>query len=241
MNKKKKELPLIVLKQLERFTSLQGKQFEIIDPENFLLKVVEIDDEPIFYFNIESYELNNSSYHFLMSRKPRSETFQGQYRTRIPIAKLEEQFAEWLKLLNQYESTHSFYDDPIVKAFSDEYFDDFEIIDEDADFAPLTTKQILILDEHLEYIEENIDKYKSEENEKTIERVKQDITSLRKSLTSKSKSFVFRSLCNIWGKLTKLGTQFITDFTSETKREIVKRSVKGLITLAINEGSKMLT
>ena len=238
MNKKKKETPLILLKSLEKFVNLKGKQFEVIDSESFLLKVIEKDDEPVFYFNIEKYERQNG---FLVSRKPNSETNQGEFRTWIPTVQLESDFEKWLNLMTQYETTHSFYDDPIVKAFSDEYFADFEIIDDDADFVPFTTKQILILDRYLEYIEENIDNYKSEENEKVIESVKQDISSLRKNLTAKSKSFIVRSLSNIWGKLTKLGTRFIADFTSETKREIVKRSVKGLIDFAIETGSNILT
>jgi len=241
MNRKKKELPLIIWKSLEKFVTLKGKQFEVIDTENFLLKVVEKDDEPTFYFNIEEYRLTNGSPQFLMSRKPKSDTSQVEYRTWVPVSQLETQFETWLNLMTQYETTHSFYDDPIVKAFSDEYFTDFEMVDEDADFAPFTTKQISILDKHLEYIEENIDSYKSEENEKVIEDVKHDISSLRKNLTSKSKIFVIRSLSNIWGKLTKLGAKFMTDFASETNRELLKRSVKGVIDFAIETGSNFLT
>jgi len=234
MNKKKKELPLIMLKSLEKFVTLNGKQFEVIDSEMFLLKVIEKADDPVFYFNIEKYDLRSG---FLVSRKPHNETKQSEYRTWINTDQLEGQFEEWLNLITQYEKTHSFYDDPIVKAFSDEYYTDFEIIEDiDADFVPFTTKQILILDKYLEYIEENISNYKTDENEKDIESIKQDISSLRKSLTSKSKTFVVRSLSNIWGKITKLGTKFLNDFTSEANRELVKRSVKGVFDIVIKAG-----
>ena len=95
-----------------------------------------------------------------MNRKPKSEDNQQEYRTWKPITDLEKEFSIWLNLLNQYKSINSFYDDSIVKAFSDEYFTYFEIIDEDAETAPFSTQQILALDEHLAYIEDNIDKYK---------------------------------------------------------------------------------
>ena len=240
MNKQKKKLPIVILKSLEKFVTLKGEKFEIIEPDNLLLKVVEKDDDTVFYFNIEQFKLVNGGYQFYMSRKPQNENNQGEYKSWIPIAHLEKQFETWLKLIEQYETINSFYDDPIAKAFSDEYFTDFEIIDEDADIAPFKIKQILILDKYLEYIEQSIDNYKTEENEKSIENIKQDIYSLRKNLTSKSKVYIIRGLSNIWGKLTKLGTKFITDFTSEAKREVVERSVKGLIDLVIETGGNLL-
>ncbi|MCL2328618.1 MAG: hypothetical protein FWC39_08930 [Bacteroidetes bacterium] len=227
MDKKKKDVPLIILKSLEKFVALNGKQFEVIDSENFLLKIIEKDDEPTFYFNIEKYEPKNG---VVISTKPKSETQQGEHRALISVTQLETQIDTWLNLVAQYKATHSFYDDPIVKAFSDEYFADFEIIEEDV--TPLTTKQILFLDEYLEYLDNNIDTHKTEENGQAIESIKQDISSLRKNLTTKSKSVIARGFANIWGKLTKLGTEFIINFTSEAKRELVKQSVKGVKKLA---------
>ena len=54
MNKKKKELPLTIWKALEKYVNLKGKEIEIVDSGTFLLKVIENDNEPVFYFNPDS-------------------------------------------------------------------------------------------------------------------------------------------------------------------------------------------
>lgn len=50
----KKKIPLIVLEKLEKYVTLKGKQFEIIEPIDFLLRVVDIDIE--YKKQIEFYE-----------------------------------------------------------------------------------------------------------------------------------------------------------------------------------------
>ena len=77
-------------------------------------------------------------------------------------------------------------------------------------------------------------------NEKSIDDIKQDIVSLRKILTTKTKFFVVTRVSNILAKITKLGITFMKDFASEAKREIIKRSVKGLIDFAIEKGNELL-
>lgn len=51
----KKKIPLIVLETLEKYVKLRGGQFDILPPEDFLLKVVDNDSESDFYFNVEEF------------------------------------------------------------------------------------------------------------------------------------------------------------------------------------------
>lgn len=240
MNNKKK-LPLRILKSLEPFVNLIGEKFKVLEPKGNLLLVSDIDSESDFYFKIEQYQKKqNGSFQFLMDRKPNSEDDPEKYRTWIEIKHLETEFKRWLNLLEEYETTESFFDDPILDSFKEEYYAEFEIINEDADRKPLNTKQILLLDSHLEYIEEKIDNYKNEKNEEIVSEIKNNVIELRENLTTKSKKWVVNRLATIWAKLSKQGTKFIKEFVNQTKTEGIKQGAKALIEFIKENGTELL-
>ena len=240
--RKKKDLPLIILKSLQPFVNLRGEKFETLDPKKNLLKVVDQDPDSSFHFIIEEYKKSNSGkFQFLMSRSPTSQNDNGIYRTWVDIPDLEPQFQAWIKLLDEYENIESFFDDPIINSFKEEYYAEFEIIDEDdADIKPLNTKQILLLDSYLEDIDKRLDKFITEKNAENIEEIREDISQLKDNLTSKSKKWVVKGLSKIWAKIAKQGTKFIKEILTESKKEMIKQSIKGLIELVKENGSDLL-
>jgi ribonucleotide reductase beta subunit family protein with ferritin-like domain len=238
--RRKKDLPLTILKSLEEFVTLKGEKFEVVNPDNHLLKIIDIDNDSDFSFIIEKYQKQNNVFQLLMSRSPRSEHDNGVYQIWIKIEQLKPQFQSWVNLLDQFQSVNSFFDDPILDSFKEEYYAEFEIVDEDAERKPLNTKQILLLDSHLEYIEEKIDNYKNEKNEEIVSEIKKEVVELRENLTSKSKKWVVNRLANIWAKLSKQGTKFIKDFVNQTKAEGIKQGAKALIEFIKDNGTELL-
>jgi hypothetical protein len=224
----KKNIPLVVLETLEKFVQLKGEQFDVIHPEKFLVKIVDKDNDSDFYFHIESYKVENGL-KLQIDWKPVNKESIGNKKMWIEGKELDAYFSNWIKLLKAYETVNSFFDDPIIKSFTEEYYAEFEIIDEDAESRPLTSKQILLLDDHLEYIENNIEKYQTEQNEAEIQEIKNSIQELRGKLTSKSKAWVIKNLANIWAKVTKQGTRLLKDFLSEAKKQVIREGVKYLI------------
>jgi hypothetical protein len=224
----KKNIPLNVLETLEKFVRLQGDEFIVLEPKEFLVRVKDNDEESAFYFNIEDYK-NDKGLKLLIDWSPINKESIGNRKMWIDAKQLDEYFNNWTNLLKRYITVNSFYDDPILKSFVDSYYAEFEIVDEKADVEPLKPNQILLLDEHLEYIEQNIEKYQNDSNEEIIQEIKQDVVNLRESLTKKSKAWVIKNLSTIWGKMTKQGTKFLKEFVSESKKQAIKEGVKYLI------------
>ena len=76
--RKKKDLPLIILKSLQPFVNLRGEKFETLDPKENLLKVVDQDSDSSFHFTIEEYKKSNGGkFQFLMSRSPINQNDNG--------------------------------------------------------------------------------------------------------------------------------------------------------------------
>lgn len=224
----KKDFPLVILEALKGFVNKRGGTFEIIDPGTMLLKAIDNDDKSTFYFNIEGYEKQQTAFKLLMDRKPKSNANHGNYRTWIDVKELENQFSLWLTLLDEYNSVESFFDDPILKSFAEEFYSEFEFIDDDAQVNPLTTNQILLLDEHLEYIENNIENHVTEKNKIQLEEIKNSVIELRENLI-KPKAWVGNKLSVIWGKIAKQGPKYIKEFLVEGKKQIIIESVKFIL------------
>lgn len=240
--RKKKDLPLAILKALQPFVKLKGEKFNVVDPGNHLLKVEDKEEDSSFHFIIEKYQKssNSSTFQFLMTRSPKNQNDNGIYQTWVEINNLTSQFDQWIKLLDEYESTDSFYDDPILHSYYEEFFNEFEIVDEDADINPFNTKQILLIDEYLEKLQNKLDEYKTHENENKILEIQSEIVILRENLTTKPKKWIVDKVSKIWAKIAKSGTKFIKEFLTESKKEIIKQSIKGLIDFVKENGNEML-
>ena len=228
----KKKLPLEILKALEKFVTLKGEQFDVIDPGNFLIKVKDKDKNSDFYFYVEQFK-QESGFKLLIDVKPKDAQIVTNYRTWINTNELQNFFNNWVLLLKEYDKVKSFYDDPIVQSFADEYYAEFKIIDPNAEIEPFNPTQILLLDKHLESLEKNITKYQNELNKDQLKEIKEEILDLRDNLTSKSKVWIIKKLSFIWAKITKQGTKLMKELLSEAKKQIVKEGVKMLIETGI--------
>lgn len=229
----KKDFPLAVLEALKGFVHRRGETFEIINPDNMLLKVIDNDEKSSFYFNIEGYEKQQTAFKLLMDRKPKSNVNNGNYRTWIDVKDLENQFSLWLGLLDGYNNIESFFDDPILKSFATEFYSEFEFIDDEAQINPLTVTQVLLLDKHLEYIELNIENLSTEKNKEQLNEIKKDVIELRENLI-KPKAWVGKKLSIIWGKIAKQGPKFIKEFLVEGKKQLIIESVKSLLSQGVD-------
>jgi hypothetical protein len=234
----KKNLPLVVLKAFENFVDLKGELFLVVPPENNLLKIIDNDEKSEFYFIASQYEKQQGgAYKLLIDYKPKSASVPQNNQVWIETKDLETYFKNWIGLLGEYNNIKSFFDDPILKSFAKEYYAEFEILDdEEADINPLSVKQIMLLDEHLEYIEVNIEKYETLENKIQIQEIKNDVKLIRENLTIQSKKWIVKNVSITWAKLTKQGTKFLKDFLNEARKQIVVEGVKFII----NHGNDLL-
>lgn len=224
---KKKEIPLVVLTALQPFVKLKGERFDVVDPKDNLLNIIDIDIDSSFHFRITKYKLlpNNRNFEVLVNQSPRSYSNIGEHLFWVDTTELNKQFNFWLELLKEYDNVDSFFDDPIIKSFEEEFFAEFEFVDADSETQPLKTKQILLLDSYLEDVSEKLNEHITSKNTEDIQDIKEDIEVLRENLTLKPKKWAARKLSNIWAKIAKQGPKFIRTFLSETGKQIVIQGV----------------
>jgi hypothetical protein len=146
----------------------------------------------------------------------------------------------WAGIIKKYDSIESVLDDPILKAYQAEFFAEYKIIDDDADYAPFKSQQLFFLDEYLGIIEENLEKHKDGSNNTSIDEIKADTQTLRQQLTSLPKNKVMQKLTTIWAKMQKQGLKLIKEFVKEGKKEFFKFIIKKLIDGAAGADTTLL-
>ncbi|MFY7988627.1 MAG: hypothetical protein ACOVNP_07070 [Flavobacterium sp.] len=221
---KKKDLPLSVLKTLEPFVDLHGDMYVRVEEENSLIKFRDFDEESDFHFTINEYRDNK----FLITYKPFSKNNLDPCKISISHSEIEKHFKTWISLLEEYLNVKSVYDDPILKSFEDEFFTDFEILDEDKE-KPLENDKIFLLDEYLSNLSNGLEKHKTEENSNKINEIQSNIVLLQENLTNNSRQEIASKISKIFAKIKKLGIKYFKEFITEGKKQLISKGVKFLI------------
>ena len=66
-----------------------------------------------------------------MEYKPHTEHNVEKHKLWIKGPEINSYFTKWVSLLKAYETVKSPFDDPIIESFRDDYYTEFEIIDEE--------------------------------------------------------------------------------------------------------------
>ncbi|RQO33767.1 hypothetical protein DBR39_22615 [Chryseobacterium sp. KBW03] len=226
----KKNLPLSVLKALEPFVGLQGKLFTIEDPGNNLVNAKDKDPSSKFYYVIEKYEIASDGREiYSVNYSPKDEKEVKATYIRILRDDLTTNFNNWVLSLENYGKVKSFYDDPILESYEEEFFSNFEFVDEDADIRPFKTTQILQLDYLLEQVSSRLIEMVDDNNRQEIQSIITEISEVRENLPTRSQKWIVEHVSKIYAKIAKQGMKFMKEFWAEGKKEIIKNIVKGII------------
>ncbi|MFC4818631.1 hypothetical protein [Flavobacterium sp. GCM10023249] len=221
---KKKDLPIEILKVLEKYVSIHGEKYiKIQDPES-LLKFIDIDEESSFFFCLNLYQNEK----FIISYKPYNRSNVDLYKISIKPNELDGHFKLWINLLDEYANTKSIFDDPILKFYEEEFYAEFEILEDEKE-KPLDNNQILFLDDYLENLDKGLEKYKIEGNKIRIENIQKEIKQLQETLTEKNKEQVVTSFSKILAKVKKLGVKYLKEFITEGTKQVISTTIKYLI------------
>jgi hypothetical protein len=229
----KKKIPLRLLEIIEPFLKDNADIITVSSDDNFYYIIKDNEPGSDFFISIYRSKPKTMSHvtkaELFLERKPNSKNSLHQQTSTTNYAEVLNSLKEWADIVRQYNETDSALDDPIVKAYQKEYFTEYEIIDDDANYAPFNDEQLFFLDSHLETITNNIDNYKTSENAQAIEEIKSDSEKLRSQLTALSKKKVLKKLTTIWAKMKKQGLKLTKEFVNEGKKEFFKYIIKKAI------------
>jgi hypothetical protein len=223
----KKDFPLAVLRELQKYTQQKGDEIEILSSKGYLIHIIDNDPESKFHFIIEKFEIDQRGvFYFHTQRSPVDSTTNGPKKERILMKDCFRYFEAWRSLILEFENTPFFLEDPIHKAFEKEFYDEFGKYERSDDGSIFSSNDIIKIDNTLQDIYLSLEQYKTDLNKEKIEEIQEDVLVIRNNLTQKTKKWVIKNIAKAWGKISKLGVKYLKDVASESRKETIKLIVK---------------
>lgn len=223
----KKKLPLAIRNLLEQLMKEKGRIFTSKFDNDSLFDLIDLDLESDFIFSLEKELINNSSKSiaYVINYKPSSEEHLNSLRVSVNFENLKKHLYQWYDLMEKMNQNSPIFDDPIITSYYDEIEPQFQIIDEDAEYAPYNIPQQVIITRFLDRALVFIDATDLAEEEKVD--IEQSLQELKSTVSKSSKKDVVKKIQKIIAKGFKLGLEVGQKLLVEYTTELTKKLLTG--------------
>lgn len=225
----KKSLPLSFLKN---FNPSKSKYTKVIFPnneQNVIVKYTDIEHPEYLYFFINKYDASKNKYY--ISTKPVSENQVMSQTVWVDINDLNKRFNLWVKMVNDYNECESIFDDPIVESYYSEFFNEYKILEEDADVSPFDIKRQILIDNYLDESIAFLEKFENKFDNTDLSEPIKIANDLKSSLTTLTKNQVIQKLSYFWAVARKKGLPILKELFFELAKTVIKEIGKKMIGL----------
>lgn len=236
----KKDVPLNLLKAIEEVAQKNLDLIQVKLEENAYYSFLENDDTSKNFFKIfvngakriGNFDPKNLAY----EHRPASETRITAMLSQGSFEDIKNKFEDWIKLIREIHETPSVYDDNFTKYYSDYYFNEFQVFEEDANIFPFDPHQQIIIEKYLLSLSEAINNSGESIDDICKNELVAEISEINRLLTVTTKNQVMKKITTIFGKLFKVSKPFAQEIIKEAGKQLVKK----LIELGINYAPTLL-
>lgn len=233
-NINKYDYPLYVLNSLQQFKNGIRQKVrktdglvEIVDEDDLTVVIQIFNPQSNFYFLTEEIKFGNNKVYYPVKYVPKNSLGIEVYTQQLLLPDLFKHFDQWVKILRDYDNVKLVPDDRWKKEYEDQFFAEFEIIDDNADSEPFTSDQQIWIDTGLERIEQFL--ITSGEPEEVTKPILERIQKLRKKLPTLSKKEVVRKISEIYAWMQRKAFPVMKKVKQELIKQLIKRAVDGTL------------
>jgi hypothetical protein len=228
----KKNYPITLLQEisalLKYFYGMENRYKDIVtmtfdDPH--LVEIKDVDNSGFRYVISTPSQDNQRKSYCKITKKPRGNHSLEEYSSTIQISEINNNFENWIALLAKYNEIDLSKEDMFASDEEKQFYDEFEIIEEDADFKRLSVEnqfQVYTLLEQLQVRLEN----KSAENPE-VKDIIEEAETLKLNIQNLPQSVVARKVAKLKVKIKKNGIKFFLDVVDVAYKEAIKFALKG--------------
>jgi hypothetical protein len=227
----KRTFPLTVLRELKQFKQSIKPPFSV-DQKHDSLVMVRDTRFPDFWFMVSGYNINSMKNSYVFQRKPSSGIdLTASNAHSVVYANLVSIFDRWQELCNEWDEIDSPFEDDEVKRAEEEIFNDWKVLDDDAESATFSLPQQVFLIAALDRIKESVkiadeDIITASQKEDLVD----SLAAIQDDLPTETKNGILRRLSAIAAKArkasVKVGNFLLKEFTKELLKEGAKHLIK---------------
>lgn len=195
-----------------------------------LLSFKDLEVESGIKFEIIKVELTFNTPYFTINVAPSSNINRASANKRLSEANVIREFEVWIGWLKLYERSHLTLEDKILATYQTEIYDEYKLLDDDAETVPYSINDQLFIDAYLVQSAQKIQllkEGKSESEQTELNELIDEAESIRKVVTKKSKGEIVRRLARFWGKSKSIGLDVFKEIFIGTISEIAKQLLLG--------------
>lgn len=201
-----------------------------------LFAFIDIDPASKFYFSVLE---KNGDDTYRVGYAPESSKSVQSALSNLSVETASKQFKEWVAIVKTYAELETVFDDPALKKHEEYFQSTFEIVDEDASYAPFEIPKQLLLASYIEsienFIEINKDDFKDETEPALLIAECQELV---EELPNLSKKSVISRVSTVCAKIAKNGMSLLKKFLSTSSPEFAKKigqlTAENIITIVKN-------
>ena len=185
-----------------------------------LMRFEDKDETSTFFFQVNSFKTHHSEFYYEVTYQPLAANNLATNTDLIKYPDVEKLIQSWVEVIKKFDETPHFSNDPIIEQYADEYFDEYKLIEEDADYRPFDIKRQILIDSYLEKTIDFLTQY-SESNSIDLEEPKTIAQDLKNQLTELTKNEVVKKLSLLWAVSRKKGLPIIKRIFFEFAKEVI--------------------
>jgi len=128
----------------------------------------------------------------------------------------------WTKLIRQYNDIHLTTEDSILNEYEKEFYDNFELVDEDADTNPYELEKQIILHNYFGNVIKLLQTNEIE-NSELIEEAKE----IRENIPKMTKRTTVKKISRFFAKVRRKSLPLLKELLDAGKKELFKRAITG--------------
>lgn len=236
----KKDIPFNMLKAIEGIAQSNLDIIKLSKEDNAYYCFIETDDNSKNYFKIyidgskiiANYERKNIAYAW----KPANDISSNSYKYQGNLQDVIKQFEVWVKIIRDFYDTPSLHDDNFTKQYAHFYFNEFKIVDKDADTSPFNPDQQDLVELYLDSLTNAIENSNEQVDDIAKSELLSEIKQIKTALSTSTKTKVMIGITNVFGKIYKVSKGFAKEIVVEARKNLIKK----LIEFGIEYGPKIL-
>lgn len=225
----KRQYPLFFLQDVKKLfqdlrevTIKNNDVLEVIKNEETEIIIKDIAKDSKFEFTVFNPQIDVNKVKYTIQFNPTNSQQLGTHKTTTTPEEVIRLLNHWIGLIKEYNSIDLTPEERILNEYEREFYDDFEIIDEDADFKPYNLEtQIKIHNFLLNAI--NILKEDEKENLQLI----REAVNIKNDLPNLTKKSTVKRLSKLFALLRQKSLPLLKKVYQEAEKELFKRAIGG--------------
>jgi hypothetical protein len=233
--------PLVLLKGIESvldsFSDIEEQNGELIteaspsnSPDTQMLRLsfvpyhisyIPRDEAFDFYFELRGIRYNNSIIEYWVRFKPSSPSSIEEAEAQGKLEATESRLKNWISLLKQYNTVRLSKKERFTAESAEQFYADFELVDEDANTAPFDNDKQVLVYKLLEFVKETVEHVEDGDQEES-KLIVQQIESLQQIIPTITKAAVLKELSKVYAKVKAYSMKAFVAVYDVAKKELIK-------------------